>query len=122
MNIHAGANKKKLLELRDLLKINGISGVADTLPSMHLCKKSLQSDTFSGLCPGLDISTLDVDSYDVLGVIPGQRRKLNCLQSGFLFDVFYINIIEAQMKPNKQHHKHNKSQQRRIRTKIALVR
>ena len=97
MNILAGANSKKLCALRQLSGNNDLCEAAHIVPSKSASINTLQSDTFSATS-GFDISTLEFDSRDVVKAIPKlpkQQRKINCLNTGSIIDVFCMNMVKT---------------------------
>ncbi len=97
MNILAGANSKKLRALRHMSGNNDLCEAADIVPSKSASINTHQSDTFSAKS-GFDISTLDFVSCDVVKAIPKlpkQQRKTNCLNTGFIIDVFCMNMVKT---------------------------
>ena len=97
MNIQAGANSKKLREFRQLSGNNDLNEAANIVPSQSACINTFQSDTFSAKS-GYDISTLEFDSREEVKAIPKlpkQQRRTNCFHTGFIFDVFCINMVKT---------------------------
>ncbi len=97
MNIQAGANSKKPRGFRQLFENNDLCEASGSVPSQFTRFNTYQPDTFTAKS-GFDISTLEFVSYDVVKAIPKlpkQQRKTNCLITGFIFDVFCMNMVKT---------------------------